>query len=189
MTPTKTHALILKRQKSGETSLLLTLLTKELGLVQTVAKGAAKLPNPLAGILDLFHEVEVVLNPYRASAKTYLKEARLIQSYTNLHQDYLKLQLACYFAQLYFICLPDAQTVSDLYELMQKACNYLNHHPASLGVMQRFEIALLTHLGLAPTPDRGALQYFANVFGQNFHQIPDSRKKLLSTLQKIANTT
>ncbi|MEZ5405408.1 MAG: DNA repair protein RecO [Verrucomicrobiia bacterium] len=186
MTPIKTRALILKRQKTGETSLLITLLTQDFGLRQTLAKGAAKPPNPLAGILDLFHEIEVVLTPYRTSAKTYLKEARLIHSYSALHRDYLKLQLASYFAQLYFICLPHAHQASDLYELIQKAYHYLDHHPASLTLMQRFEMALLTHLGLAPTPGKGALQHFANVFGQNFHQIPEKRKKLLSTLQKIA---
>lgn len=184
-TPITTKAIILKRQKTGETSLLLTLLTLDLGLVYCVAKGAAKLPNSLTGILDLFYEIEVVLNPYRSSNKTYLKEARLIESFPHLHKDYLKLQTISYFAQLYFICLPPSQSVSALYELLRKACNYLNSFPVSLTVMQRFENALLVIQGLGPTPKQGALQYFANVFGQNFHRLPNERKKLLSTLKKI----
>ena len=180
-----TKAIILKRQKTGETSLLLTLFTYDFGLLLCVAKGATQSPNALAGILDHFYEIEVILNPYRSSAKTYLKEARLLESFPHLQKDYLKLQLISYFAQLYFICLPHSQSAPALYQLIQKACDYLNSHPASLVLMQRFENALLTHLGLAPTPPRGALQHFANVFGQNFHKIPSQRKKLLSTLQKI----
>lgn len=184
-TPITTKGIILKRQKTGEISLLLTVLTFDLGLVFCVAKGAAKMPNALAGILDLFYEIEVVLNPYRSSNKTYLKEARLIESFPHLHRDYLKLQTVSYFTQLYFTCLPRTQSAPGLYELLRKACFYLDSFPVSLIVMQRFENALLAELGLGPTPKQGALQYFANVFGQNFHQIPNERKKLLSSLQKI----
>lgn len=182
--PLATKAIILKRQKTGETSLLLTLLTYDFGLLQSVAKGALKPINPLAGILDLFYEIEVILNPYQTSSKTYLKEARLLEDFSHLRQDYLKLQLLSYFAQLYFICLPHSQSTPPLYQLFHKACHYLNSRPPSLILMQRFENALLTHLGLAPVPPKGALQHFANIFGQNFHRVPKERKKLLSTLKK-----
>ncbi len=54
-----TSAILLRKRKLSDTSLIVHWCTESLGCIQTVAKGARRAKSPFAGKLDLFFEAEI----------------------------------------------------------------------------------------------------------------------------------
>src|SRR5947208_2775316 len=54
-----TVAILLRKRKFSDTSLIVSWCTESLGCIQTVAKGARRAKSPFAGKLDLFFEAEL----------------------------------------------------------------------------------------------------------------------------------
>ena len=54
-----TAAILLRKRKLSDTSLIVSWCTESLGCIQTVAKGARRPKSPFAGKLDLFFEAEI----------------------------------------------------------------------------------------------------------------------------------
>lgn len=73
------RALVLRRFRYGESSLLVHLLTPDSGRVVALAKGAYRPTSGYAGVLDLFHGLEVTWQPSRSSEVGLLRTARLVE--------------------------------------------------------------------------------------------------------------
>src|SRR6266478_1179930 len=54
-----TAAILLRKRKFSDTSLIVSWCTESLGCIQTVAKGARRAKSPFAGRLDLFFEADI----------------------------------------------------------------------------------------------------------------------------------
>src|SRR6266705_2482495 len=54
-----TEAILLRKRRFSDTSLIVSWCTESLGCVQTIAKGARRPKSPFAGKLDLFFEAEI----------------------------------------------------------------------------------------------------------------------------------
>src|ERR1700740_234103 len=62
-----TAAILLRKRKFSDTSLIVSWCTESLGCVQAVAKGARRAKSPFAGKLDLFFEAEISIVRSRKS--------------------------------------------------------------------------------------------------------------------------
>ena len=54
-----TEAILLRKRKFSDTTLIVSWCTELIGCVQTIAKGARRPKSPFAGKLDLFFEAEI----------------------------------------------------------------------------------------------------------------------------------
>src|SRR5438067_11608442 len=93
-------AILLRKRKFSDTSLIVSWCTESLGCVQTVAKGARRAKTPFAGKLDLFFETEISVVLSRKSTLHTLTEVVLKNPFAGIRTNYLRTQAAAYFVEL-----------------------------------------------------------------------------------------
>lgn len=109
----------LKSQPMGESDRLLTILTKEYGLIRAIAMGARKHHSSLSGRSGLFVVNHLLIVKGRSLDK--VTQAETLESYPKLGQDLKKLTASQYLAEL---CL--CQALSD--QPQEELFALLNHH-------------------------------------------------------------
>jgi DNA repair protein RecO (recombination protein O) len=90
----KTEALVLRRVEFGEADLILTLLTRSLGRVSALARGARRNSRRFAGALEPFFTLGVILEERRGVELMTLREATLLRPRTGLLTDLAALSAA-----------------------------------------------------------------------------------------------
>src|SRR5262249_46654776 len=75
-----TEAILLRKRKFSDTSLIVSWCTEAFGCVQTMAKGARRQKSPFAGKLDLFFEAEISIVRSRKSDLHMLTEVEISAS-------------------------------------------------------------------------------------------------------------
>lgn len=135
-------------RRQGETSLLAVWLTRNHGVIRTLARGAAKPGSPLKGHLDLFHECEIAWDLSRRTSLHHLKEARLRENHAGLRQSYPRLLAATYFSQIIENAAEPDADLGSLHNLLQSALQWLGKKDPHLRLVERFERAVLKTLGL-----------------------------------------
>lgn len=172
-----TSAILIRKTKLTETSLIVSWLTEDLGRVKTVAKGARSAKSQFAGTLDLFFHSEIHFSRSRHSDLHQLREAALAESFEALRFDYDRTVLAAYFVELLELGTEPEQPVPELYDLLLRGLRHLDTTPASRRAMLHFEAELARLLGIqAPglTP--------AVAIGRVWHKLPPGRRALLARL-------
>ena len=79
-----TTAILLRRRKFRDTSLIVSWCTESLGCIQTVAKGARRAKTPFAGKLDLFFEAEIQIARSKKSSLHTLTELALRNTFAGI---------------------------------------------------------------------------------------------------------
>ena len=153
--PLQDEGILFHLRRQGETSLLAVWLTRNHGVVRTLAKGAAKPGSPMRGHLDLFHECEIGWEPSRRTSLHHLREARVTHPRSGLRQSYARILAATYFAQtIEQSSEPDAN-LENLHRLLRLALDWLESKEPHQKLVERFERAVLKQLG-ADDPRRSA---------------------------------
>src|SRR5215831_5630994 len=83
------EAILLRKRKFSDTSLIVSWCTESLGCIQTMAKGARRAKTPFAGKLDLFFESEISVAPSRKSTLHTLTEVVLMNPFAGIRKHYL----------------------------------------------------------------------------------------------------
>jgi len=96
----KTEAVILKTQRSGETSKILTLYSPKFGKFKVVAKGARGLKSRFFGTLEPLNHVSVVYYFKETREFQFLSQADIIHAYEHIKADLQKYALATIFCEL-----------------------------------------------------------------------------------------
>ncbi len=144
----KSRGIVIRLTKLTETSLIVHWCTREAGLIKTVAKGARRPRSPFAGLLDLFVEADLVWVPSRRSELHILKEVDVAEFRTELRRRYADTVLAAYFGQLLEKVVERDHPVPELFELLQKALDYLVGARADRKAMLHYERKLAELLGV-----------------------------------------
>lgn len=173
-----TAAILLRKTKLSDTSLILTWLTLAHGKLKTVAKGARQPKSKFAGRLDLFFVCEISFARSRKSELHTLREAELIHPHEGLRGDYTRVALAAYFVELIELVTEPEHAVAELFDLLQRALRYLNDNAASVRALEHFERELVRLLGIQH-PEVSA----AVAIGRAYHKLPSARRDLLTRLQ------
>lgn len=169
-----TAAILLRRTKLTETSLILTWLTETHGKIKTVAKGARQPKSRFAGRLDLFYECEIQWSRSRRSELHTLREVALRTVHEGLRADYRLVALAAYFVELVELVTEPDHPVPEIFDLLQRALRHVNTQPASLRALEHFEAELARVLGIqqpAVSP--------AAAITRAYHHLPRARGELV----------
>ena len=100
MTAETLHAILLRRTRFSETSLIVSWFSQEQGKLKTVAKGALRSKSGFAGKLDLFFQCELSISWSRRSELHSLREVVLIEPFAGIRSDYRNTLAAGYFLEL-----------------------------------------------------------------------------------------
>jgi DNA repair protein RecO (recombination protein O) len=120
----------LKAMALGESDRLLTILTREQGLIRAVAPGARKPRSKLRGNSGLFFVNQLFIAKGRSLDK--ITQAETIKSYSGLSQNLGKLAASQYLAELVLAIALSEQPQEELFLVLNEHLNRLEqlHHPS-----------------------------------------------------------
>ena len=142
---------MLRARALGEADRIYTLLTRERGKVDAVAKGARRPRSSMAGRLEPLAEVRVAL--HKGRSLDVITEARTIKSYWSGLVRPEALATASLFAETVdMFCEPDL-ALPEIYALLAGAVGAVAASASPAELVPRFQLRLLHALGLAPADD------------------------------------
>ena len=175
-----TKAILLRKRKLSDTSLIVSWCTDSLGCIATVARGARRPQSPFAGKLDLFFEAEIQIRRSRRTHLHNLTETVLRDPHPGIRENYLRTQTASYFVELIEISTEPEHPAPELFSLLHRALGFLDRHEANLRAVRHFEAELARLNGVH---DRAILQGDPAVaLGALFGRLPKGRAALLRAL-------
>ena len=175
-----TTAILLRKRKLSDTSLIISWCTETLGCIQTAAKGARRAKSAFAGKLDLFFEAEIAIARSRKSSLHTLTEVELRNTFSGIRANLRRTQAASYFVELIELCTESDHHEPELFSLLRRAFTYLSGQDPDLRAVLHFETELARIAGVHDTKtlkSNPALA-LANLFGR----LPSSRAELLKAL-------
>jgi len=171
-----TAAILLRRTKFSDTSLIVTWLTRDHGKLKTLAKGALRPKSAFAGTIDLFFETEIAFMRSRRSEIHALREAVLRNPFEGLRKEYARVELAAYFVELLELLTEPEHPVPELFDLLQRALGYLESARPECRALLHFEKELARLLGIH---DEGSAY---TALARTCHHMPESRRRLMEKL-------
>ncbi len=174
------NAILLRKRKLSDTSLIVAWCAESLGRIETVARGARRPKSVFAGKLDLFFEVEIQIKRSRKSNLHTLTEAVLRNPFAGIREDYARMQAASCFVEWIEICTELDHPAPELFHLLQRAFGFLDREEASLRAVRHFEaeLARLTGVHDAALLQSDPAAALAALFGR----MPRGRPALLKAL-------
>jgi DNA repair protein RecO (recombination protein O) len=175
-----TTAILLRKRKLSDTSLVISWCTETLGCIQTAARGARRPKSAFAGKLDLFFEAEIQIARSRKSELHTLTEVVLKNPFGGIRENFRRTQAASYFVELIELCTESDHHEPELFSLLRRAFTYLSTKDPDLRAVLHFETELARIAGVHDTKmlkSNPALA-LANLFGR----LPSSRAGLLKAL-------
>ncbi len=156
MAANRSLALVLRTVEVFETSLVVTLFTREQGKIAAMAKGGRRLKSPLQGGLDLLSVSDIVWLPKASESLVLLTEAASLERFACLRRDLAALYAGYYIAEL----LTDLTDLHDphprLFDAARITLRHLGEPDLRARRVLRFELACLRELGLMPALDECA---------------------------------
>ncbi len=174
-----TSAILLRKRKLSDTSLIVSWCTESLGCIQTVAKGARRPKSPFSGKLDLFYEAEIQIARSKRSTLHTLREVALRNPFPGIRESYLRMQTASYFVELVEICTESDHHEPELFALLRRAFGYLSGKDPTPRVLSHFETKLARIAGVHDAKRSDPALALASLFGK----LPSSRPALLKALR------
>ncbi|HEY9909513.1 MAG TPA: DNA repair protein RecO, partial [Thermosynechococcaceae cyanobacterium] len=146
----KATGINLKSMPMGEADRLLTILTREFGLVRALAMGSRKHNSRLGGRSGLFVVNELMLAKGRSIDK--VTQAETLESYPGLGQDLKKLTASQYLAELCLCQALSDQPQEELFCILNEHLGRLERSPAVqvLAYLTHAIYQLLILSGIAP---------------------------------------
>jgi DNA repair protein RecO (recombination protein O) len=177
-----TAAILLRKRKLSDTSLIISWCTESLGCIQTAARGARRAKSPFAGKLDLFFEAEIQIARSRKSDLHTLTEVVLKNPFGGIRENFRRTQSASYFVELIELCTETDHHEPELFSLLRRAFAYLSANDPNLRAVLHFETELARLAGVhdAKMLKSNPALALANLFGR----LPSSRGDLLKAMAK-----
>jgi DNA repair protein RecO (recombination protein O) len=172
-----TAAILLRKTKLSDTSLILTWLTDDHGKLKTVAKGARQPKSKFVGRLDLFFDCEISLVRSRKSDLHTLREVVLRNPHEGLRSEYERVSLASLFVEWLELVTEPEHAVPELSDLFRRGLSYLDEHSATVRALEHFENEMVRLLGIAQPQVSACV-----ALGRAYHRVPPVRGELLKRL-------
>jgi DNA repair protein RecO (recombination protein O) len=145
----KTTGIVIRRFNLGEADRIITFLTPDHGKLKAVAKGVRRIKSRMAGHLELFGEVELMLA--RGRNLDIITSARLIRDASNITYDSAGLAHGYMFAELIDRLVEEGVSHPELYAGAAEAFTELGLPDASYQLLELFfKLRLVSELGYRP---------------------------------------
>lgn len=116
MDPIKTDAIVLRVVEFSETSCIVTLFTRSLGKISTIAKGARRKKSPFEAALDLIAICRIVFLHKSSQSLDILTEAKLQRRFRSSATDLDRFYSGLYLIELLNLMTDDADPHEDLFD-------------------------------------------------------------------------
>jgi DNA repair protein RecO (recombination protein O) len=145
-----TPAVVVRTRAFGESDKIVTFLTRDLGKIAGIAKGARRSKRRFVNVLEPFTHVDVTLRLRPGSDLAFVNACVLRDAPISLARDLLKFAYASYVLELTDRMVREREAGPDTYELVRDAIALLENGDAEPGVLRAFELHLLRLTGYEP---------------------------------------
>ena len=152
----KASAIVLRTIDFSETSLVVTLFTREFGKIGALAKGARRLKNPFESGLDVLAHCRIVFLHKSSEALDLVTEAKLLRRFRPNRGNLAGLYAGYYVAELLGELTDENDPHPELFDLADETLEALAAADAVHRWLVRFELGALRLLGHVPSLDRCA---------------------------------
>jgi DNA repair protein RecO (recombination protein O) len=147
----KAEGLVIRSMKMGETSKLVTLFTRELGLLKIIAKGSRSSKSRIGAALEPLTVSRLVYYQKENREIQFLSQADIVEFFPNLSADLEKWGYANACAELVSRSQIDAEITPKLYPILLSTIRAMNEPAAEVrACFWGFQMKLLGILGVAP---------------------------------------
>jgi DNA repair protein RecO (recombination protein O) len=151
MSTEKATAIVIRTVDFMESSLVVTLFTREFGKIGALAKGAKRLKSPFESALDLLALCRIVFLHKTSEALDLLTEAKLLRRFRPAGHDLINLYAGYYVAELVAELTDDGDPCPELFDLADETLAALAEGQNAARRLLRFELGALKILGHAPS--------------------------------------
>lgn len=155
MAELQVHAIVLRRRDSGESDRRLTILSREAGKIDIIAKGARKAGSRLAGSSDPLTVAQLSLATGKRNM--FITGTQPLKSFRGLRQDFERLQLALALAELFAGTLPYDEPAEDAYDLLLRSLEAVEGGERPLVSSLWAQLQLLSLSGFLPSFESSAV--------------------------------
>ncbi len=150
MASEKSDAIVIRMIEFSETSLIVTLFTRNFGRISAIAKGARRPKGPFEGAIDLLSicQVEVIRKP--GDTLDLLTEAKLSRRFRAAQKSLDRLYCGYYVAEMLRRWTDDEDPHQDLYDSVVRTIDQIDGVGDPLMAVAHFEIRAMRLLGNAP---------------------------------------
>lgn len=156
MPPRTAQGVVVRATTFGEADRLVTLYTREVGLLRGVAKNAKKSLRRFGGRLEPFSRVEARYFEREGAALVRFEAFEALHVPVRLAEDVRSLGTAGALLELLVVLSAEHQPHPELYDLLEAALDRIEQGRASASLRPSFELRALARLGHAPGAHRCA---------------------------------
>jgi DNA repair protein RecO (recombination protein O) len=150
MSAEKSLAIVLRAIDFSETSLVVTLMTREFGKIHALAKGARRPKGPFESALDLLATCRIVFLRKSSGALDLLTEAKLERRFRAAARDLSSLYAGYYVAELLNDLTDDHDPHPQLFDAASATLAALDGGQVVAPTVLHFELSALRMLGHLP---------------------------------------
>lgn len=143
-----THGIVLRRRDIGEADRIVTLYTAEHGKRSLSARGSRKTTSKIAGQIEQFSLVKLLVAQTRGLH--IISQAEALEPFVHLRTGEQTLAIAALFADLVDSLTPEEQANQDVFDLLRASLTLLDDGRDVRLVSVAFQLGLLRHLGYRP---------------------------------------
>jgi DNA repair protein RecO (recombination protein O) len=148
MPTTRDHGVIVHCLPYSETSLIVLWMTRDHGILRTLAKGARRPRQPLFGSIDPYREGSLGFKLSRTSQLHTLVDFQTERVYSGIVSGYERSVCASYFYEIVARLSEPQHPQPEVHQLYLKALDYLERKDPTMELVERFERRLFKNLGL-----------------------------------------
>jgi len=140
-----TEALVIKEMKVGESDRLVTLLTKEYGVIKAFAAGAKNIKSKKAAATGLLSYSSMTILKKNDTYRIY--EATPIKIFFGAGSDIVNLALSQYFCELSLVLAPSEDNCEEFLRVILNSLHFLtaeNRNPELIKAITELRIASMT---------------------------------------------
>lgn len=146
----QTDAIVLRLVEFSETSLIVTLYTRDLGRISAIAKGARRPKSPFEGALDILSVCRIVVITKSSDALDILTEAKLQRRFRAADRGLTRLYCGFYLAELLRLWSDEGSPNRELFDLGLECIERIDGEGDALAAVLFFELQGLRVIGNAP---------------------------------------
>lgn len=124
-----TEAVVLRVRKQGDSSLIVTLYTKEFGKLNIIAKGARQMKSPFRAVLQLFNHISVVFYKKEHRDLYVLAKAEMVAQFNSIAESLEQLTAASKVSELIQRAMHDEHSDTKLFELLLATLQHIAKDP------------------------------------------------------------
>lgn len=145
-----TPAIVVRTRVFGESDKIVTFLTRDLGKVSGIAKGAKRSRRRFVNVLEPFTHVSLRVRQRPSSDLAFINACELLDAPRRLSSDLTKFAFASYILELTDAMVRGRESGPETYVLVRDALALLERSEAEVGLLRGFELHLLRLTGYEP---------------------------------------